>query len=142
VIKDWKKTPRAGKCSTLLSFFLFDRRFRYHTHPKFLPYPSRHVSIRVYFLMSVIQLFIYPLSGGAQEEKYMVVEIRDDAVHQSSHVLEDMEFSRAPFELYEGGVVRISPQSRIPHFIFGCSSCTRANHLSYVLINVLTLLSC
>ena len=43
--------------------------------------------------------------GGAQEDIYMVVEIRDDAVQQSTHILEDIEFSRALFELYEGGVV-------------------------------------
>jgi len=35
----------------------------------------------------------------------MVVEIRDTATQQSTHVLEDIEFSRALFELYEGGVV-------------------------------------
>jgi hypothetical protein len=55
--------------------------------------------------MSVIVLFICILLGGAQEEKYMVVEVRDDAVQQSTRVLEDIEFSRALFELYEGGVV-------------------------------------
>ena len=35
----------------------------------------------------------------------MVVEIRDDAVQLSTRILEDIEFSRALFELYEGGVV-------------------------------------
>jgi DEAD/DEAH box helicase domain-containing protein len=57
--------------------------------------------------MRPIQLFKYLSVGGAQEEKYMVVEVRDDAIQQSTHVLEDIEFSRALFELYEGGVVCI-----------------------------------
>lgn len=43
----------------------------------------------------------------------MVVEMRDDAFQQSTHVLEDVEFSRALFELYEGGVVRVSPQPKV-----------------------------
>jgi len=90
--------------------------------------------------MDAIQLFIY-LLGGAQEEKYMVVEVRDDAMQQSTHVLEDIEFSRALFELYEGGVVCVSPQSLIIYSIFGYSSCTRANRLSYVLANVQSTLS-
>ncbi|KAF8906023.1 DEAD/H helicase [Gymnopilus junonius] len=59
----------------------------FHTHPKFLPFPSRHVSIR-----------------GAQEETYMVVEVADNGAQQINHKLEDVEFSRALFELYEGGV--------------------------------------
>ncbi|KAF4615135.1 hypothetical protein D9613_002873 [Agrocybe pediades] len=59
----------------------------YHAHPKFLPFPSSHVSIR-----------------GAQEDTYMVVEIKDDGVQRSSYKLEEVEFSRALFELYEGGV--------------------------------------
>ncbi|KAF9532377.1 DEAD H helicase [Crepidotus variabilis] len=59
----------------------------YHTHPKFLPFPSSHVAIR-----------------GAQEDKYMVVEVRDNAAQYSTHTLEEIEFSRALFELYEGGV--------------------------------------
>ncbi|KDR81414.1 hypothetical protein GALMADRAFT_89308 [Galerina marginata CBS 339.88] len=58
----------------------------YHTHPKFLPFPSRYVSIR-----------------GAQEETYMVVEVKQNDI-QRSYKLEDIEFSRALFELYEGGV--------------------------------------
>ncbi|KAF9567647.1 DEAD/H helicase [Agrocybe pediades] len=62
----------------------------YHAHPKFLPFPSSHVSIR-----------------GAQEDTYMVVEIKDDGVQRSSYKLEEVEFSRALFELYEGGVVHL-----------------------------------
>ncbi|KAG6332893.1 hypothetical protein ID866_6200 [Astraeus odoratus] len=60
----------------------------YHTHPKYLPYPAGHVSIR-----------------GVEEEKYIVVDItkvREDG--QGATVLEEVELSRAIFEIYEGGV--------------------------------------
>ncbi|TFK25045.1 DEAD/H helicase [Coprinopsis marcescibilis] len=57
----------------------------YHTHPNFLPYPSVHVSIR-----------------GAQEETYLVVEILDDG--RTLNKIEEVETSRAMFEVYEGGV--------------------------------------
>lgn len=57
---------------------------RYHPHPKFLPYPAKHVSIR-----------------GAEEEKYTLV----DVTKQPPKILEEIEFSRALFEVYEGGVV-------------------------------------
>ncbi|KAF8163107.1 P-loop containing nucleoside triphosphate hydrolase protein, partial [Crassisporium funariophilum] len=59
----------------------------YHTHPNFLPFPSTYVSIR-----------------GAQEEVYLVVEIKKDQQGESAYMLEQVEFSRALFELYEGGV--------------------------------------
>ncbi|KAF8964071.1 DEAD/H helicase [Flammula alnicola] len=59
----------------------------YHTNPKYLPFPSRHVSIR-----------------GAQEDTYMVVEVKDNQTQKETHMLEEVEFSRALFELYEGGV--------------------------------------
>ena len=83
------------------------RDSRYHTHPKFLPFPSKHVSIRKCPILTTVTLRIVVicLLGGAREETYMVVEIRDTATQQSTHVLEDIEFSRALFELYEGGVV-------------------------------------
>ncbi|KAK2467067.1 hypothetical protein APHAL10511_001325 [Amanita phalloides] len=56
----------------------------YHPHPSCLPYPSRHITIR-----------------GVQEEKYTVVEVkREDKVE----ILEEIEESRAMFEVYEGGV--------------------------------------
>ncbi|KAJ2931416.1 hypothetical protein H1R20_g5708, partial [Candolleomyces eurysporus] len=57
----------------------------YHTHTNFLPYPSRHVSIR-----------------GAQEEKYLVVEIGQDNGNLKN--IEEVEVSRAMFEVYEAGV--------------------------------------
>ncbi|KAL1746966.1 P-loop containing nucleoside triphosphate hydrolase protein [Schizophyllum fasciatum] len=56
----------------------------YHAHPKFLPYPAQHVSIR-----------------GMQEEKYLIVDVtRADA----PKTLEEVEISRALFEIYEGAV--------------------------------------
>lgn len=60
---------------------------RYHPHPKFLPYPAKHVSIR-----------------GAEEDKYTLVDVTKDV----PNILEETEFSRAIFEVYEGGVVRSS----------------------------------
>ncbi|KAF9471178.1 P-loop containing nucleoside triphosphate hydrolase protein [Pholiota conissans] len=61
----------------------------YHTHPKFLPSPSRHVSIRC-----------------AQEDTYAVVEIKKKGIKGTVYMLEEVEVSRALFELYEGGVVK------------------------------------
>ncbi|KAG6869067.1 hypothetical protein C0993_003387 [Termitomyces sp. T159_Od127] len=60
----------------------------YHTNPKFLPFPSKFISIR-----------------GVQEETYAVINITK--VEQSggrSSLLEEVEVSRAIFEIYEGGV--------------------------------------
>ncbi|KAL4255986.1 P-loop containing nucleoside triphosphate hydrolase protein [Pleurotus pulmonarius] len=56
----------------------------YHPHPKFLPSPSRHISIR-----------------GVQEEKYAVVDVTKDTYPV---IIEEIEVSRALFEIYEGGV--------------------------------------
>ncbi|KAF8810709.1 DEAD/H helicase [Phlegmacium glaucopus] len=58
----------------------------YHTHPKFLPFPATHVSIR-----------------GARQELYMVLEMSGPQL-QSANMLEEVEFYRVLFELYEGGV--------------------------------------
>ncbi|KAI9456100.1 hypothetical protein HD554DRAFT_2317614 [Boletus coccyginus] len=55
----------------------------YHPHPKFLPYPTKYVSIR-----------------GAEDDKYTLVDITKDV----PNILEEIEFSRALFEVYEGGV--------------------------------------
>ena len=60
------------------------RHARYHPHPKFLPYPAKYVSIR-----------------GAEDDKYTLVDITRDM----PKMLEEIEFSRALFEVYEGGVV-------------------------------------
>ncbi|KAI6110049.1 DEAD H helicase [Pisolithus sp. B1] len=54
----------------------------YHTHPKYLPYPQKHVAIR-----------------GAEEAKYAFQE-----GGQGTKILEELELSRALFEVYEGGV--------------------------------------
>lgn len=65
---------------------------RYHPHPKFLPFPAKHVAIR-----------------GAQEEKYAVVDItKVGQAGGSARILEEIEISRALFEIYEGAVVRRS----------------------------------
>ncbi|KAF7440973.1 hypothetical protein PC9H_001322 [Pleurotus ostreatus] len=56
----------------------------YHPHTKFLPSPSRHISIR-----------------GVQEEKYAVVDVTKDTYPV---IIEETEVSRALFEIYEGGV--------------------------------------
>lgn len=45
--------------------------------------------------------------GGAHEETYAVVEIRSSQAQESAYMLEEVECSRALFELYEGGVVCI-----------------------------------
>ncbi|KAG1749078.1 DEAD H helicase [Suillus paluster] len=60
----------------------------YHTHPKFLPYPSRHVSIR-----------------GADDDKYTVIDVTKLGLpHGVPRIMEEIELARAIFELYEGGV--------------------------------------
>ncbi|KAJ7074318.1 DEAD H helicase [Mycena amicta] len=56
----------------------------YHTHAKFLPFPSKFVSIR-----------------GIQEDVYTVVDVTQMG---HPHLLEEIEISRAQFEIYEGGV--------------------------------------
>ncbi|EKM82852.1 hypothetical protein AGABI1DRAFT_125317 [Agaricus bisporus var. burnettii JB137-S8] len=63
---------------------LKDRDGWYQTHPNFLPYPPRFVSIR-----------------GAQEERYAVICVKTDA---ANIILEEVEVSRAMFEVYEGGI--------------------------------------
>ena len=62
---------------------------RYHTHPKFLPYPAKHVSLR-----------------GAEEEKYVLIDITEFERGGTAKLVEEVEISRALFEVYEGGVVR------------------------------------
>lgn len=61
----------------------------YHTHPKFLPFPAKHVSLR-----------------GAEEEKYSVIDIsKVGKPGGTARIIEEVEVSRALFELYEGAVV-------------------------------------
>ncbi|KAI0051412.1 P-loop containing nucleoside triphosphate hydrolase protein [Auriscalpium vulgare] len=60
----------------------------YHTHPKFLPYPAKEVSIR-----------------GVEEDKYNVIDLtalRD--LGGAAKMIEEVEVSRALFELYEGAI--------------------------------------
>ncbi|OJT01605.1 ATP-dependent helicase HRQ1 [Trametes pubescens] len=72
-------------CETKL---IKDEEGWYHTHPKYLPYPSRHVSIR-----------------GIEEEKYCVADVtRLGRPGGSATILEEIEISRALFEIYEGAV--------------------------------------
>ncbi|CAE6397294.1 unnamed protein product [Rhizoctonia solani] len=60
----------------------------YHTNPKFLPFPSRYISIR-----------------GIEEEKYAVIDTTSlEHAEGQARILEEIEVSRAIFELYEGGV--------------------------------------
>ncbi|OCH95579.1 P-loop containing nucleoside triphosphate hydrolase protein [Obba rivulosa] len=60
----------------------------YHVHPKFLPFPAKHIALR-----------------GAEEEKYSVVDITKlDKAGGTARILEEVELSRALFEIYEGAV--------------------------------------
>ncbi|CAE6466970.1 unnamed protein product [Rhizoctonia solani] len=60
----------------------------YHTNPKFLPFPSKYISIR-----------------GIEEEKYVVIDTTSlEHAEGQARILEEIEVSRAIFELYEGGV--------------------------------------
>ncbi|TFK54805.1 P-loop containing nucleoside triphosphate hydrolase protein [Heliocybe sulcata] len=64
-----------------------DQEGWYHVHPKYLPFPAKHVSLR-----------------GVEEERYVVVDVSRDGREGRGHVVEEVEVSRALFELYEGGV--------------------------------------
>lgn len=56
---------------------------RYHTHPRYMPYPAGHVSIR-----------------GIEEERYTVVDVtRVGQPGGEAKVLEEVELSRALFEV-------------------------------------------
>ncbi|KAF9070382.1 P-loop containing nucleoside triphosphate hydrolase protein [Rhodocollybia butyracea] len=57
----------------------------YHPHNKYLPLPSKHISIR-----------------GVQEDKYVLVDVTKSVA--SARILEEIEISRAIFEVYEGGI--------------------------------------
>jgi len=56
--------------------------------------------------------------GGAQEETYVVAEVKHDETQQATYVLEEIEFSRALFELYEGGVVSPLCQGKYIFYLF------------------------
>ncbi|KAI0030364.1 DEAD/H helicase [Vararia minispora EC-137] len=60
----------------------------YYPHPRFLPYPAKDVSLR-----------------GAEEEKYSIIDVTK--LYQpggTAKIIEELEVSRALFELYEGGI--------------------------------------
>ena len=76
---------------------------RYHPHPTYLPYPSSHISIRE--SIKLIPSFAKSFQGGAQEEKYAIVLVKNGKICGGTKILEEVEDSRAIFELYEGGVV-------------------------------------
>ncbi|OJA19678.1 hypothetical protein AZE42_06950 [Rhizopogon vesiculosus] len=60
----------------------------YHPHPKFLPHPAKHISIR-----------------GADDDNYTVIDVTKVGLPNGvPRILEEIELSRAIFELYEGGV--------------------------------------
>lgn len=80
-----------GKQESLqLADNIYRRSIRYHTHPKFMPYPAKHVSIR-----------------GIEEERYTLIDVTKFNRGGAARILEEMEISRALFEVYEGGVVRV-----------------------------------
>jgi O-acetylhomoserine/O-acetylserine sulfhydrylase-like pyridoxal-dependent enzyme len=63
--------------------FLTLSHVRHHTHTKYLPHPASHVAIR-----------------GAREEQYTIVDITNiDKPNGRSKVLEEIELSRALFEV-------------------------------------------
>ncbi|CAE6406342.1 unnamed protein product [Rhizoctonia solani] len=69
----------------------------YHAHPKFLPFPSKYISIR-----------------GIEEEKYTVIDTTSlGHTGGQAKILEEIEVSRAIFELYEGGVFMHQGQTYI-----------------------------
>ncbi|GJJ11981.1 hypothetical protein Clacol_006219 [Clathrus columnatus] len=59
----------------------------YHTHARFLPYPAKYVSIR-----------------GVEEERYAVIDITGIDSGKEPRTLEEIELSRAIFEIYEGAI--------------------------------------
>ncbi|THH10992.1 hypothetical protein EW146_g8195 [Bondarzewia mesenterica] len=65
-----------------------DKEGWYHTHPKSLPFPAKNISLR-----------------GAEEEKYDVIDITNLRSEGGvARILEEVEISRALFELYEGAI--------------------------------------
>ncbi|TCD65415.1 hypothetical protein EIP91_002714 [Steccherinum ochraceum] len=65
-----------------------DKEGWYHTHNKYLPYPAKHISLR-----------------GVEEERYCVVDVSKVGKSGGNpRMLEEVEISRALFEIYEGGI--------------------------------------
>jgi DEAD/DEAH box helicase domain-containing protein len=81
-------------CETSL---MKDKDGWYHPNPKYLPYPSRHVSIR-----------------GVEEETYCAIDVtKIDQLGGTARILEEIETHRALFELYEGAIVRVQSSRMI-----------------------------
>lgn len=55
----------------------------YHSHARYLPFPSKHVPIR-----------------NTEDDSYNIIDITDGKYN----IIEEEEWSRALFELYEGGI--------------------------------------
>ena len=75
--------------------------------PSFYPSPLRmcpFVSSLNYFFFGRGLMKSCKFLGGARQELYMVLEMNGPQL-QSANMLEEVEFYRALFELYEGGVV-------------------------------------
>lgn len=60
--------------------------------------------VRLKQLHTTIHLTVLDCLGGVQEDKYVLVDITKSVA--STKILEEIEISRAVFEVYEGGVVR------------------------------------
>jgi hypothetical protein len=58
-------------------------------------------------------------SGGAHEERYAVVCVKNDAANT---ILEEVEISRAMFEIYEGGIVSFTNDYTVPILISGITA--------------------
>ena len=71
--------------------------------------------------------------GGAKEDKYAVVDVTMVSTGRPASILEEVEVSRAMFEVYEGGVVRINLwESKLFDTDTLCSSFTKGGHSSCV----------
>jgi DEAD/DEAH box helicase domain-containing protein len=68
-----------------------DKEGWYQPNSKFLPQPSRHVSIR-----------------GAQDDTYCAIDVTKVRQGGQARILEEVETRRALFELYEGAIVSIN----------------------------------
>ncbi|KAG6874311.1 hypothetical protein C0995_001536 [Termitomyces sp. Mi166 len=77
----------------------------YHTHPKFLPFPSKFISIRkIVSFVSWVKVTDCS-AGGAREETYAVVNVtKAGQSGGKGSIVEEVEITRAIFEIYEGGV--------------------------------------
>ncbi|KAG2133901.1 DEAD H helicase [Suillus cothurnatus] len=74
----------------------------YHPHPKYLPYPAKHISIR-----------------GADDDKYTIIDVtKVGQANGVPRIIEEIELSRAIFELYEGGVVKeVSHDTKVARLV-------------------------